>query len=76
MLSCEKCRKIEPNFINLSKKKVDSFGIDDIVKEKARALQNKFNLSSDEVKKIMNVLTCISENIISNYIKTKKEQLK
>lgn len=42
------------------------------VKEKATKLQNKYNLSDEQIEQIKNNLYCICENIIDSYIKNTK----
>lgn len=76
MLSVEKCTQLKPSLKKLTNKEVDSSSVNGIVRKKAKVLQNKYNLLDDEVEKIINILTCISENIINSYIEQKKNQCK
>jgi len=45
------------------------------VKERANELQRKYNLSNEQIEQIKNVLYCICENIIGNYINNKTNNI-
>jgi S-adenosylmethionine:tRNA-ribosyltransferase-isomerase (queuine synthetase) len=66
----KKNQKIDIIIKDSSRKKLfEDDSISAIVEEKARALQHKYNLSSENIEKIKNTLYCICENIITNYIR-------
>jgi len=42
--------------------------------KECRKYLEKYNLTDEQIEKIRNILYCISENIIENHIKRKKDQ--
>ncbi|MDD5396806.1 MAG: hypothetical protein PHW24_01970 [Candidatus Moranbacteria bacterium] len=44
------------------------------VEEKQKILRDRYNLSNEQVTQITNILYCISENVITSYIKNEKEK--